>query len=152
MKSRAFPSLAISLGVILVAFTTFAYAGTPLVCHPIEIGQAKTLRWVDLNYQKGSGDYDLKNLVHDTMAILESDSSVLVHMETLRRATLYARQDQQAKASARSVSLGIQALNAPPHEWHRKHESKNDVYRQGVNHRFGEDLKHLYRRPGSQIR
>lgn len=95
MKSRVFPRLAISIAAILAGFTTVAYAGPPLICHPIDIGQAKTLPYVDLNYRKGSGAYDLKNLAQDTLNILDSDSSVLVHMETLRRATIYARQDQQ---------------------------------------------------------
>jgi hypothetical protein len=42
-----------------------------------------------------SGDYDLKNLTRDTLAILDSSTPVLVRMETLRRATIYARQDPQ---------------------------------------------------------
>ena len=86
---------AIALTTILLILTTFALAGPPLVCHKIEIGQAKTLPWVDLNYRKGNGNYDLNNLTADTLGILDADSSVLVHMETLRRATLYARQDGQ---------------------------------------------------------
>jgi hypothetical protein len=48
-----------------------------------------------LNYQKGSGGYDLKNLTRDTLAILDARTPVLVRMETLRRATLYARRDPQ---------------------------------------------------------
>src|SRR3984893_4439724 len=93
MNSHALPRLAISIAVALVGFTTYAQAGPTLICHPIEIGQAKSLPWVDLNYQKGSGGYDLKNLTDDTLAILGSNAPVLVRMETLRRATLYARQD-----------------------------------------------------------
>jgi hypothetical protein len=93
MNSRALPQLTISIVAILVGLTTSAQAGPPLICHPIEIGQAKSLPWVDLNYQKGSGSYDLKNLTKDTLAILDSNPPVLVRMETLRRATLYARQD-----------------------------------------------------------
>lgn len=94
MKSRPFPRT-IAITAILAAFTTLAFAGPPLVCHPIDIGEAKTLPYVDMGYRKGSTTYDLKNLAQDTLSILNSDSSVLVHMETLRRATLYARQDQQ---------------------------------------------------------
>jgi len=94
MNSRTLTRL-VSIVAILAGFTTFAYAGPPLICHAIDIGQAKTLPWVDLNYRKGSGAYDLKNLAQDTLSILDSDPSVLVHMETLRRATIYARQDQQ---------------------------------------------------------
>jgi hypothetical protein len=93
MNSRACRHLTISIVALLVGLTTSAQAGPPLICHPIEIGQAKSLPWVDLNYQKGSGSYDLKNLTKDTLAILDSNTPVLVRMETLRRATLYARQD-----------------------------------------------------------
>jgi hypothetical protein len=92
MNSHAFPRLAISIAVVLVGFTTYAQAGPPLICHPIEIGQAKSLPWIDWN-QKGTGGYDLKNLTRDTLAILDSSAPVLLRMETLRRATIYARQD-----------------------------------------------------------
>ena len=95
MNSPAFARLAMSIVAILLGLTTSAHAGPPLICHPIEIGQAKSLPWVDLNYQKGSGSYDLKNLTRDTLAILDARTRVLVRMETLRRATLYARQDPQ---------------------------------------------------------
>jgi len=95
MNSHAFSRRAISLAAVLLGFTTFAHAGPPLICRAIAIGQAKTLPWVELNYQKGSGGYDLENLTRDTLAILDSNPSVLVRMETLRRATIYARQDPQ---------------------------------------------------------
>jgi len=81
---------------MLIVLTTSALAGPPLICHPIEIGNAKTLPWVELNYHKGSNGYDLTNLTKDTLAILDSNPPVLVRMETLRRATIYARQDGQA--------------------------------------------------------
>jgi len=87
--------IAISIAAVVLSLSTVALAGPPLICHPIEIGQAKSLPWVDLNYQKGTGSYDLKNLTPDTLAILDSNPSVLVRMETLRRATIYARQDPQ---------------------------------------------------------
>jgi len=95
MNTRAFSRLAISTVAVVLGFTTFAQAGPPLICHPIEIGQAKSLPWVEFNHQ-GSTDYDLKNLSRDTLAILDSSAPVLVRMETLRRATIYARQDPQA--------------------------------------------------------
>ncbi len=62
--------------------------------HPIEIGQAKSLPWVEFNH-RGHTDYELKNLSRDTLAILDSHTPVLVRMETLRRATIYARHDPQ---------------------------------------------------------
>jgi hypothetical protein len=95
MNARTFSRIAISTVAVLLGFTTFAFAGPPLICHPIEIGQAKSLPWVEFNY-KGNPDYDLKNLSRDTLAILDSRTPVLVRMETLRRATIYARLDPQA--------------------------------------------------------
>jgi len=84
-----------AIATIVLAFSTLALAGPPLICHPIEIGPAHSLPWVDLNYQKGNDGYDLKNLTRDTLAVLDANPSVLVRMETLRRATIYARQDSQ---------------------------------------------------------
>ena len=108
MNSHAFPRLAISIAVALVGFTTYAQAGPPLICHPIEIGQAKSLPWIDWN-QKGTGGYDLKNLTRDTLAILDSSAPVLLRMETLRRATIYARQDPQV---AKELLTRLQARAA----------------------------------------
>jgi hypothetical protein len=96
MNSRGISKSTVSLAAIVVVLATTALAGPPLVCHALQIGNAKTLPWVDLNYRKGSGNYNTDNLTRDTLAILDSDKSVLVHMETLRRATLYARQDPNA--------------------------------------------------------
>ena len=95
IKTHALSRLALSTAAALFGFTTLAHAGPPLICHPIEIGQAKSLPWVEFNHH-GSTDYDVKNLSRDTLAILDSQTPVLVRMETLRRATIYARQDPQA--------------------------------------------------------
>ena len=95
MNARSFSRLSISTVAVMLGFTTFAFAGPPLICHPLEIGQAKSLPWVEFNHA-GSSNYDLKNLSRDTLAILDSPTPVLVHMETLRRATIYARQDPRA--------------------------------------------------------
>jgi len=94
MKSRLFPHMVIGMVTILLGSTAPAKAGPPLICHPIEIGQAKSLPKVDWN-RIGNGGYDLKNLTRDTLAILNASTPVLVRMETLRRATLYARLDPQ---------------------------------------------------------
>jgi len=94
MNSRVFPHMVMGMTAILLGFTTSVKAGPPLICHAIEIGQAKTLPQVDWN-RKGDEGYDLKNLTRDTLAILNASTPVLVRMETLRRATLYARQDPQ---------------------------------------------------------
>jgi hypothetical protein len=96
MKALRFGSVRLILSVAAITLTaaTAAYAGPPLICHPIAIGQAKSLYWTSTSWNlSGNQKYDLKRLVPDTLAILDSNAPVLVRMETLRRATLYARKD-----------------------------------------------------------
>ena len=84
----------ISALAAVVVLATSAQAGPPLICHAIDIGQAKSLPWIsDTGNLSGNENYDLKNLVSDTLSILDSNAPVLVRMETLRRATIYARKD-----------------------------------------------------------
>jgi hypothetical protein len=90
MNSRLFLKSALRTVGILLAMTASAFAGPPLICHRIEIGQAKTLPLLDWNAQ-GTAGYNLKNLSRDTFAILDANAPVLVRMETLRLATIYAR-------------------------------------------------------------
>lgn len=81
--------------VLLLA--TAAQAGPPLVCHAFEIGQAKSLPLAGDSWNlSGAENYDTNNLVKDTLEILRPTTPVLVRMETLRRATLYARKDPSA--------------------------------------------------------
>ena len=81
----------------VLCFANIAQAGPPLICHSIEIGQAKSLPWISHNWNlTGSESYDTKNLVRDVLELLGPDTPVLVRMETLRRATLYARKDPVA--------------------------------------------------------
>jgi hypothetical protein len=88
---------AFTLIAAILSFAVIAQAGPPLICHTIEIGQAKSLPWVSHNWNLSGGEnYDTKNLVRDTLEILAPDTPVLVRMETLRRATLYARKDPVA--------------------------------------------------------
>jgi len=91
------PRFAIVLVAAVLCFASIAQAGPPLICHTIEIGQAKSLPWIGHNWNLSGGEnYDTKNLVRDTLDILTPDTPVLVRMETLRRATLYARNDPVA--------------------------------------------------------
>jgi hypothetical protein len=77
-----------------------AFAGLPLICHPIEIGNAKSLPW------KGGADgwegadrsYDRSRLATDTLALLTPGTPVAVRMETMRRAAIYAREDPRIGA------------------------------------------------------
>ena len=91
------PRFLLTLIAAMLSFTVVAQAGPPLICHTIEIGQAKSLPWISHSWNLSGGEnYDTKNLVRDTLEILAPDTPVLVRMETLRRATLYARQDPVA--------------------------------------------------------
>jgi hypothetical protein len=94
IRSLQFP---IALVAAILCLASVAQAGPPLICHTIEIGQAKSLPWIGHNWNLSGGEnYDTKNLVTDTLDILTPDTPVLVRMETLRRATLYARKDPLA--------------------------------------------------------
>jgi len=86
---RSFPLVA-ALIVSLAALPQPALAGPPLICHPIEIGSAKSLPWAGKEWRDVKRDYDVNHLVADTLALLAPDTPVLVRMETLRRATIYA--------------------------------------------------------------
>jgi hypothetical protein len=86
-----------TLAAAMLLFANVAQAGPPLICHTFEIGQAKSLPWISHSWNlSGSENYDTKNLANDTLEILTPDTPVLVRMETLRRATLYARKDPAA--------------------------------------------------------
>jgi len=103
MKNRNLPTrkfgakCTAGLAAALLIFAGVAQAGPPLICHAIEIGNALSLPWISHSWNlSGSENYDTKNLVRDTLEILGPDTPVLVRMETLRRATLYARKDPLA--------------------------------------------------------
>src|SRR5262249_21279856 len=84
------------LAVSLVAVTTApALAGPPLVCFPFDIGPATSLPWnsTDRDYKGMRADYDVSHLTSDTVALLTPSTPILVRMETLRRAALYATKD-----------------------------------------------------------
>lgn len=91
---KMLPSLfrPIPTGLALLALVAAAplQAGTPLICFPYEIGQAKSLPG-DANGPKGvSTAYDRTKLVSETLALLTPEMPVIVRMETIRRAVVYA--------------------------------------------------------------
>jgi len=91
------PRFAAALITAVLCLATAAKAGPPLICHTIEIGQAKSLPWISHDWNlSGAENYDTKNLVRDTLEILGPNTPILIRMETLRRATLYARKDPLA--------------------------------------------------------
>ena len=94
----------ITLGIALVicaAFAVFApaaNAGPPLLCYPYQIDDAKSLPWGSGGWRAAAPDYDLRRLADDTLALLGPDVPVIVRMETLRRAAVYATKDRQIAA------------------------------------------------------
>ena len=106
------PRFAIALAAALLSIASLAQAGPPLICHTFEIGNAKSLPWISHSWNLSGGEnYDTNNLVRDTLQILAPDTPILVRMETLRRATLYARTDP-ATAKELFARLQVRATSA----------------------------------------
>src|SRR5262249_48967872 len=104
---------AIGLAAVVLFAAVVTFAGPPLICHTFEIGSAQSLPWVSHHWNlSGDETYDTSKLASDTFAILGPNPSVLVHMETLRRATLYARKDPAA-AKALFVRLTAATKSVP---------------------------------------
>ncbi len=98
MNCRKLIGFAFSLAglAVLLGIPRTAQAGPPLICHPIDIGDAKSLPWPSGSWKlSGKENYDLTRLVEDITALLTPSMPALVRMETLRRATLYAQKDPQ---------------------------------------------------------
>lgn len=96
MSPRTVRSLVVSTicCAVLVAAAP-AQAGPPLLCHPFDIGGAKSLPWDTVTgLSTGRADYPVAQLVRDTEALLGPATPVIVRMETLRRAAIYASRDR----------------------------------------------------------
>ena len=93
---RWFPR-AVALPVLAVlTLADQAVAGPPLLCHPFDIGPAQSLPWDGSgSWFHGRAGYSLSNLVADTEALLTPQTPVIVRMETLRRAAIYASRDRE---------------------------------------------------------
>ncbi len=99
MHPKSFRSIRLTLIAIATFFvySSAAIAGPPLICHAFDIGSAKSLPWISHDWNlSGPENYDTHLLATETLAILNASQVPLVHMETLRRATLYARKDPVA--------------------------------------------------------
>ncbi len=86
-------------------------AGPPLICHPNEIEDADSLPWGKEPFDERKS-YDVKaRLTADVLRLLDSDSPVVVRMETIRRATIYAKKHPQIAAELR-IRLQERLLNS----------------------------------------
>lgn len=92
---------------LLALVPAVAQAGPPLVCFPIPIGEARSLAWGTGGGWNGERpDYDRSRLAEDATALLGPQTPVLVRMETLRRAAIYASGDA---ASAKALFAALRA-------------------------------------------
>ncbi|HEV2667451.1 MAG TPA: hypothetical protein VG324_21225 [Blastocatellia bacterium] len=86
---RSVSSIFITL-CLLLTLVGSAPAGPVLICKNYEIGAAKSLPWGGSDWRSVKPDYDINRLVEDTLALLTPETPVIVRMETLRRAVIYA--------------------------------------------------------------
>ena len=92
-RSTAIAALAV------LALALPAVAGPPLLCNPFDIGNATSLPWDGTRaFWQGRAGYRVENVVADTAALLTPSTPVIVRMETLRRAALYASADGEIAA------------------------------------------------------
>ncbi len=117
-RKLVFGGFALGALTTLLVLPHTALAGPPLICHPFDIGGAKSLPWGASSWSaakffdvESSKDYDLGRLVDDTLALLSHDTPVIVRMETIRRATIYAQKNQRVAAGLLS-RLKTRALDA----------------------------------------
>jgi hypothetical protein len=88
-------SVIVALTVALAALARPVFAGPPLLCHPFDIGSARSLPWGTSNgWLETSPKYDVSHLTADTTALLTPATPAIVRMETLRRAAIYASRDR----------------------------------------------------------
>ncbi len=93
MTPLAHVSRLVAASALLLGIATPAVAGPPLLCHPFEIGPATSLPWNGDQWRGTRADYDRSRLNRDVLALLTPTTPVIVRMETLRRAALYATGD-----------------------------------------------------------
>jgi hypothetical protein len=94
MKLRNIAWVGLTILAAVCILPQITMAGPPLICHPIDIGGARSLPWSSSTWNlSGNENYDINHLVEDTLALLSPSMPPLVRMETLRRAALYAQKN-----------------------------------------------------------
>jgi len=95
--SRVRPMILALMAAVLVSRP--ALAGPPLLCFPFDIGNARTLPMGTGGWRSIDPAYDSSRLIDDTLALLAPETPVVVRMETLRRATVYASTNPKIASS-----------------------------------------------------
>lgn len=101
------------IAVLMTLAAPAAHPGHfPLLIDRLDIGDARSLPWGSGGDPlRGAGDYDRARLIADTEALLGFDVPVIVRMETLRRAVVYAR-GNPALGTALLERLGSRAADS----------------------------------------
>jgi hypothetical protein len=98
----------VAVGLAFTILAGTALAGPPLVCHTYAIGKDPSLPWSANKdaWQAVDPNYKTANLATDTLKLLDSGLPLLARMETLRRATVYSRNDAAAALELSNRLLG----------------------------------------------
>lgn len=100
MSPHAVRTRLIAAVLLVLIAAAPALAGPPLLCHPYDIGEARSLPWDgSTSWFHGRAGYDVTQLVRDTEALLTPTTPVIVRMETIRRAAVYASLNQHVATS-----------------------------------------------------
>jgi hypothetical protein len=86
-------------GLLACVAASLVLAGPPLICHPHDIGSAKSLPWISdgtAKWDNPDPGYSVRRLSADTLNLLQPEMPVTVRLETLRRAAVYGLQDHAA--------------------------------------------------------
>jgi hypothetical protein len=83
-----------------------AVAGPPLICHPFETGQAALLPWGDgSSWNTPDRGFEVRRLTQETLRLLSPAAPIIARMENMRRATIYAAQDDRVASELMSAVL-----------------------------------------------
>lgn len=103
-------------GALLAAallFSSAAFAGPPLLCHPFDTAGAASLPW-GKGWNAPDRGYDTQRLQADTQRLLDARMPVIVRMETLRRAAIYASADgANVRGLASALDARVAAAKTP---------------------------------------
>jgi hypothetical protein len=107
------PLIVAATALAAVLLSHPAFAGPPLLCFPFAIGSARSLPMGHGNWHETDSGYDVSHLVADTLGLLTPTTPVIVRMETIRRATIYAAARPEL-AAALLDELQTRAAAPPP--------------------------------------
>lgn len=117
-SSRVLTRSSLRAGLLAAAllFSSAAFAGPPLLCHPFDTGGAASLPWGS-TWNGADRRYDTTRLTADTLGLLTAQTPVIARMETLRRAAIYASADgARLRDLAGSLEARVAAAKSPAQE------------------------------------